>query len=182
MVRFCSSKGDPLWVRTFQDSNCCLLLQLRKHFKRQFIVLSQFRSSCQSRTIIFPEGDKADGWFRVTKIMKDSLINGYKMASTHHKSGPVDFNCREGQCFNEPSRCFLCLEEGTADHLLIHCCWASPFWHLSPSLMRVSRMQLYSVKDVVVALRRRMKNSLEDDSFGHLLVYLDGKKSSDFWG
>jgi len=35
MVHFCSSKGEPLWVRTFRGSNHCLLLQLRKNKKRK---------------------------------------------------------------------------------------------------------------------------------------------------
>ena len=33
MVCFCSSKGEPLWVRTFSRSNHCLLMQLRKNQK-----------------------------------------------------------------------------------------------------------------------------------------------------
>ena len=31
MVRFCLSKGDLLWVRTFRGANRRLLLQLRKN-------------------------------------------------------------------------------------------------------------------------------------------------------
>ena len=53
MVRFCSSKGEPLWVRTFRGSNHCLLLQLRKNKKGRFIVLSQLCYSGKPRTIIF---------------------------------------------------------------------------------------------------------------------------------
>jgi len=40
-----------------------------------------------------------------------------------------------------------------------NCHWASSLWHLSLSLMAISLVQVSSVKDVVVAWRRRMKNS-----------------------
>ena len=60
--------------------------------------------------------------------------------------------------FNGPSRCFICHEkEETSYHLVIHCCWALSLWYLS------------SLKDVVVAWRRRMKTSLEDDCFDGVL-------------
>jgi len=62
--------------------------------------------------------------------------------------------------FQWPSRCGVCLEEEEmADHLLIYFCWASSVWHLSLSLMGVSWVQLSLVKDMVVALSRRTKNS-----------------------
>jgi len=41
MVRFCSSKGEPLWVRTFKGRNHCLLLQLRRNKKGRHIVFSR---------------------------------------------------------------------------------------------------------------------------------------------
>jgi len=74
MPCFCSSKGEPLWVRTFRRSNHRLLLQLRKSKGGRFIVFSQLSYSCRLRTIIFPEGPKVDGWFRVTKLLKETLI------------------------------------------------------------------------------------------------------------
>jgi len=40
MVRFCFSKGEPLWERTFRWGNRCLLLQLRKNGNGRFIVFS----------------------------------------------------------------------------------------------------------------------------------------------
>jgi len=63
MVCFCSSKDEPLWVRTFKGANQCLLLQLRKNVRGRFIVFSLFGSYGRSRTIIFLEGSNADGWF-----------------------------------------------------------------------------------------------------------------------
>lgn len=39
IVHFCSSKGEPLWARTFRGSNYCLLLQLRKNKRGRFIHL-----------------------------------------------------------------------------------------------------------------------------------------------
>jgi len=52
--------------------------------------------------------------------------------------------------FNGPIRRPMCLEKKeTMDYLLIRCIWASSLWHLSVSLMGVSRVQTSSVKDVV---------------------------------
>ena len=42
LVRFCSSKGDPFWVRTFRWNPRCWLLQLRKNANGRFIMLSHF--------------------------------------------------------------------------------------------------------------------------------------------
>jgi len=70
MVRFCPSKGEPLWVRTFRDSNHCLLLQLRKNKRGRYIVLSQLSYS-GSQELLF---SRADGWFGVTKLLKETLI------------------------------------------------------------------------------------------------------------
>jgi len=39
MVRFCSSKGEPLWVGTFKGSNF-LLLEVRKKKKGRYMVFS----------------------------------------------------------------------------------------------------------------------------------------------
>jgi len=71
MVCFCSSKGEPLWVSIFRGSNHCLLLQLRKNKGGRFIVFSQFSYFGRPRTIIFTKGPKADGWFGVTKLLKE---------------------------------------------------------------------------------------------------------------
>ena len=78
MVRFCFSKGESLWVRTFRWGNRCVLLQLRRNGNGRFIVFSLLGDGGQSRTVIFPEGTKADGWFGVSKILKEFLIGGHK--------------------------------------------------------------------------------------------------------
>jgi len=79
-VRFCSSKGEPPWVRTYKEANRCLLLQLRKNSRGRLIIFSQFGSSNCSRTIIFPERSNADGWFAfaLSKILKESFILGIR--------------------------------------------------------------------------------------------------------
>ena len=48
-------------------------------------------------------------------------------------------------------------EEEKVDHLFIHHHWVSSIWHLSLSLMSVRWAQPFSVRDVVVPWRRRMK-------------------------
>ena len=78
MVRFCFSKGEPLWFKSLRWGQRCLLLQLRKNTKGRFIVLSLLGNGGQVRSVIFPEGAKAEGWFRVTKILKKMLIEGHK--------------------------------------------------------------------------------------------------------
>jgi len=61
--------------------------------------------------------------------------------------------------FNGPSRCSICLkEEEKADHLLIHCRWASSLSHLSLSLMGVRWAQPSSAKDVMGAWSMEKKN------------------------
>ena len=61
MVWFYSSKGDPLWVRTFKGANQCLLLQLRKSGRGRFIVFFFFfGGSSRARTAIFSEGSYPD--------------------------------------------------------------------------------------------------------------------------
>ena len=74
MIRFCYSKEEPLWVRTFRGRNHCLLLQLRKNKNERFIVFSQLSYSSRPRTVIFVEGPKADGWFGVSKLLKETLL------------------------------------------------------------------------------------------------------------
>ena len=44
-VQFCSSKRDPLSVRTFRLNNRCWLLQLRKNINRRFVILIHYISS-----------------------------------------------------------------------------------------------------------------------------------------
>jgi len=94
MVRFCYSKGEPLWVRTLRGRNHCLLLQLRKNKNGRFIVLSEFSYSGRSRTVIFPEGHKAEGWFGISKLLKDSLLgvtisNGVKAKEVSNAARPL---------------------------------------------------------------------------------------------
>ena len=94
MVRFCSSKGDPPWVRTFKGANQCLLLQLRKNVRGRFIVFSLIGGSGHSRTIVFPEGSNAlttilkvfDLWASggLPKLMSRSLL--FKSRVDHHLS------------------------------------------------------------------------------------------------
>ena len=74
MFRFCYSKGEPLWARTFRGRNHCLLLHLRKNKNGRFIVFSELSYSGRPRTIIFQEGPKADGWFGVSKLLKETLL------------------------------------------------------------------------------------------------------------
>jgi len=81
MVRFCSFKGEPIWVRTFKGTKRCLLLQLRQNARGRFIVFSLIGSIGRSSTIIFPEASLAEGWFAVSKLLKESLIFGKGEAS-----------------------------------------------------------------------------------------------------
>ena len=85
MARFCSSKGEPLWVRTFRGRNHCLLLQLTRNKKGRYIVFSQLSYSGKPRTIIFSEGPKADSWFEVTKLLKETLIGANSSAFAKSK-------------------------------------------------------------------------------------------------
>jgi len=60
--------------------------------------------------------------------------------------------------FHGPSRCVLCREEEeTVHHLLVLCHWASLLWQLGLSMIGVSWVQPWKVKDVLVAWRRRTK-------------------------
>ena len=46
----------------------------RRSLCNHCLFLSQLSYSSKPRTIIFPEGPKADGWFGVTKLLKETLI------------------------------------------------------------------------------------------------------------
>ena len=50
------------------------MLQLRKNRKGRFTVLSLLGNGGQVTSVIFPEGAKAEGWFRVKKILEETLI------------------------------------------------------------------------------------------------------------
>ena len=76
-------------MRTFRWGNRCLLLQLRKNSNGRFIVFSLLGNGEQSRTISFPEGAKAEGWFGVSKILKEILIKGHKKSSPSPKNAPT---------------------------------------------------------------------------------------------
>jgi len=89
MVQFCFSKGEPIWVRTLKGANRCLLLKLRQNARGRFIVFSLIGGIGRSRTLIFPEGSKADGWFALTKLLKESLISGNSEASYKQWTRPV---------------------------------------------------------------------------------------------
>lgn len=65
-----------------------------------FIVFAQFSYSGRPRTIIIPGGPKANGWFGVTKLLKETLtwrsnfVSNPKEASTierYHTSGPASY-------------------------------------------------------------------------------------------
>ena len=94
MVRFCFSKGEPLWLKTFRWGQRCLLLQLRKNNKGRFIVLSLLGNGGKVRTVIFPEGAKAEGWFGVTKVFKETLIEGHKKRSLSLRNAPIHSRLR----------------------------------------------------------------------------------------
>ena len=81
----------------------------------------------------------------------------FAWAATKEKTPTEDTFKRRN--FDGPSRRSMCLgEEESADHLLIHCRWASSLCHLSLSLMGVRWAQPSSIKDVVVAWRRTKNN------------------------
>ena len=94
MVRFYFSKGEPLWLKTFRWGWRCLLLQLRRNNKGRFIVLSLLGNDGKVRTVIFLEGEKADGWFGVTKMFKETLIEGHKKRSYSLRSAPIPSRLR----------------------------------------------------------------------------------------
>ena len=78
-----------MWVRIFRWGNrCLLLLRLRKNSNGRFIVFSLLSNGGQYRTVIFPEGTKAEGWFGVSKILKEILIKGHKKSSPSPMNDP----------------------------------------------------------------------------------------------
>ena len=58
---------------------------MRKNKRGRFIVFSHLSYSGKSRTIIFPEGPKADGWFGIAKLLKETLIGASKASSAFPK-------------------------------------------------------------------------------------------------
>jgi len=56
-------------------------------------MLSHYTSSGRSRSIIFPEGPKADGWFGVAKLLKQVLMEGHKTLSSKQVS-PCTFSSK----------------------------------------------------------------------------------------
>ena len=96
LARFCYSKGEPIWVKTFRGANRCLLLQLRQNARGRFIVFSLIGSIGRSGTIIFPEGSKADGWFALTKLLRESLFVGKGEAPYKQWKRPVFRRSRAG--------------------------------------------------------------------------------------
>jgi len=51
-------------------------------------MLPHYANSGQSRTIVFPEGPKADGWFRVANLFKKVLIGANRALSRKQKVTP----------------------------------------------------------------------------------------------
>jgi len=83
-----------------------------------------------------------------SKVPPKSLL--FCLAANKAKVPAEDFLKRRN-CYG-PSRCALCLEEEeSVHHLFVHCRLVSSLWHLSLSLMGVSWVQHFTVKDVLVA-------------------------------
>ena len=56
-------------------------------------MLSHFASSGQPRTLVFPEGQKADGWFGVANFFKKVLIDANRpRSSKQQKTSPAGFS------------------------------------------------------------------------------------------
>jgi len=87
-------------VKTFRWNNRFWLLQLRRNINGRFIMLSNFTNSGQSRSIIFPEGPFADGWFVVAKMLKEVLIKANKSSSRKKPSTP---RTSSGKMTGQPS-------------------------------------------------------------------------------
>jgi len=84
------SEGEPLWVRTFSWGNRCLVLRLGKNSKGRFIVFSVSGNGGRSRTVVFHEGaNPPEGWFGVTKVLKETLMDGHKKPSPTPRSAPI---------------------------------------------------------------------------------------------
>jgi len=128
MVRFYFSKGKPLSVKTFRWDDRCLLLRLRKNSKGRFIVLSLLDNGGQSRTVIFPDGAEAEGWFGVTKILKETLIEGHKKPSPppRNASSPSRFLVGRNRSFANVVRGRLACSPGS--HLMGWKCRACGSW------------------------------------------------------
>ena len=72
LVRLCSSKGQPLWVRTFRGVTFfgCWSWGKTKEEDLQYSV-----SSIASQELSYSERvPTVDGWFGVTKLLKEILI------------------------------------------------------------------------------------------------------------
>jgi len=88
LVRFGSSKGDSFWVTTCRWNQRCWLLKLKSNSQWRFIMLSHFVNLGQSRTIVLPEGPKADGCFGVANLFKEVLIEANKALSMKQQVTP----------------------------------------------------------------------------------------------
>jgi len=88
---------DSALPRTIKGTKRCLLLQLRQNARGRFIVFLLLGSIGRSRTIIFPEGSLAEGWFAVTKLLKESQIFGKGEASFKQWKRPEASKPRVGR-------------------------------------------------------------------------------------
>ena len=70
---------------------------VRQNARGRFIVFSLIGGIGRSRTLIFPEGSKADGWFALTKLLKESLISGKSEAPDKQWTRPVVRKSRGGR-------------------------------------------------------------------------------------
>jgi len=75
------------------------MLKLRKNRKGRFIIFSLLGIGWRARTVIFPKGAKAAGWFGVTRIIKETLIEGHKKPSLTPRSAAIPFGFDVGRSF-----------------------------------------------------------------------------------
>jgi len=75
------------------------MLQLRKSSKSRFIIFSLLGNGGRARTIILLEGAKVEGWFGVTKILKESEIGvgGHENHSPIPRGTPFPSRVAEGR-------------------------------------------------------------------------------------
>ena len=64
------------------------MLQFRKNGKGG-LVFSLLGNGGWARTVIFPECAKVEGWFGVTTILKETLIEGHKKPSPSSRNASI---------------------------------------------------------------------------------------------
>ena len=86
-------------------------------------MLSNFTNSGQSRSIIFPEGPKADGWFLIGKMLKEFLIEANMQDCS--PLGPKESVSCSQMNFREEAR-FVVGDKQTVSHSSADCVSVSP--------------------------------------------------------